>query len=86
MRVQLEIQTTTPARYARCRRTVELLALPGVGDRIAVEFWSEGLRVRSRGFTLDGGVVLDLGWHPFDDDERAELERAGWEAQPKSVR
>jgi len=61
-------------------RSVKLLALPLPDDRIPLQFWKEGVRVRSRAFLLDGSVVLELEWHGFDDENAAEqLHSDGWE-------
>jgi hypothetical protein len=76
----LEIQTTMHGRFLRMHRSVNLLAIPLPGDRIPLEFWKEGIRVRSREFLLDGSVVLDLGWHGFDSKNAVDqLRKDGWE-------
>jgi hypothetical protein len=76
----LEIQTTVQRHFIRMHRSVNLLALPLPGDRIPLEFWKEGVHVRSRAFLLDGSVVLDLGWHGFDGESAVEqLLNDGWE-------
>jgi hypothetical protein len=75
----LEIQTRIEGRFARMHRAVNMLAIPLPGDRIPLEFWPEGVRVRSREFLLDGNVVLDLGWHGFDSDSAVDqLRQDGW--------
>jgi hypothetical protein len=80
--ISLEIQTTTPEGFRYLRRRVDLAALPNIGDRISVEFCTKGVRVIGREFTLDGEVILDLGWHHFDDDEHPELSARGWKPAP----
>ena len=76
----LEIQTTIQGQFTRMRRAVDLLAVPLPGDRISIEFWKEGVRVRSREFLLDGSVVLDLGWHRFDGEGAVnQLHDDGWQ-------
>ena len=78
MHIELEIQTTTKKGYERLRRPVELAELPLPGDWIDVEFFADGVRVRGRHFGFDGTVVLDLGWHRFDDAKYGLLAAQGW--------
>jgi hypothetical protein len=76
----LEIQTTIEEQFMRMHRSVNLLAIPLPGDRIPLEFWTDGVRVRSREFMVDGGVVLDLGWHRFDNKSALDqLRDDGWQ-------
>lgn len=79
MELALEIQTTIHGQFVRMRRSVNLLEIPLPGDRILLEFWEEGVRVRSREFLLDGTVVLDLGWHSFESESALDqLRDNGW--------
>lgn len=79
MEIYLEIQASTPKRsYHRLRRHVDFEVLPDVGDRVRVEFWSDGLNVISREFTLGGEIVLNLGFHGFDEEDYSTLSSQGW--------